>query len=330
MNNYSYLFDVFGKTLRVHGDWPVCLKDLSSWYEMPQIKKSGTPDFALEIRGVHPHDIDKQMPLPADQHKKRSGIILVNEKLDYSTYTDGHKHWTDYAGAGRIRLDFSRGSALSLVCENSVFPTYQKYLFADHPLDKLFSSRDIFSMHASCASINGKGIAFTGNSGAGKSTAAFALLQKGLPIITDEKLLVLKDAGYFACSISDIIKVRDDAMSKFFSSPDCGREYDVINGEHYIKLGGSNSTAYQNRVPLKVLCLLEQTGQDKTEIHPVSPTKLVGGLFPVTITAVNVPFRTAKFHFIMDMLEKIECRLIRFGTDMDDFAAKVEKLAEIT
>jgi hypothetical protein len=327
MNNYSYLFDVFGKTLRVHGDWSDCLKDLSSWYAMPQIEKTGTPDFSLEIRGVHPEDINKQMPLPADQHKRRSGIMLVNEKLDYSTYADGDRNWIDYAGAGRIMVDFSWGSAISLICENSVFPTYQKYLFADHPLDKLFSSRGIFSMHASCASINGKGIAFTGDSGAGKSTAAFALLQKGFPIITDEKLLVLKDAGYVACSISDIIKVRYDAMSKFFSSPDCGREYDVINGEHYIKLGGSNSTAYQNWVPLKVLCLLEQTGQDKTELHPVSPTRLIGGLFPVTITSVNPQFRAAKFEFIMDMLETIECRLVKFGTDMDDFAVKIAELA---
>lgn len=327
MNNYSYFFDVFGKTLRVHGDWPDCLKDLSCWYAVPQIEQTGTPDFSLEIRGVHSPDIDKQMPLPADQYKKWSGIMQVNENLVCSTYADGRRHWTDYAGAGRIMLDFSRRSALSLVCKNSVFPTYQKYLFADHPLDKLFSSRGIFSMHASCASIVGKGIAFTGNSGAGKSTAAFALLQKGLPILTDEKLLILKDEDYCACSISDIIKVRDDAMSKFFSSPYCGQEYDVINGEHYIKLGGSNPAIYQNRVPLKALCLLEQTGQDKTEIHPVSPTRLIGGLFPVTITSVNTQFRAAKFDFIMDMLGKIECRLVKFGTDMDDFAAKIKKLA---
>jgi hypothetical protein len=30
----------------------------------------------------------------------------------------------------------------------------------------------------------------------------------------------------------------------------------------------------------------------------------------------------------MEVLENIECRLVKFGTDMDDFARAVEKLAE--
>ena len=135
-------------------------------------------------------------------------------------------------------------------------------------------------MHASCASVNGKGIAFTGNSGAGKSTAAFALMQKGMPILTDEKLFIFKDAEYSAGSVSDIIKVRNDAISRFFAAPDSCHEYDVIAGEHYLKLGGSKKSSWQNRAPLKALCLLEQTGEPKTRITAVNPTKLVGGLFP--------------------------------------------------
>jgi hypothetical protein len=31
---------------------------------------------------------------------------------------------------------------------------------------------------------------------------------------------------------------------------------------------------------------------------------------------------------MMEMLENVECRLVKFGTDMDDFAAKIEQLAE--
>jgi hypothetical protein len=30
----------------------------------------------------------------------------------------------------------------------------------------------------------------------------------------------------------------------------------------------------------------------------------------------------------MEMLENIECRLVKFGTDMDDFAAKIGDMAE--
>ncbi|MFZ3103531.1 MAG: hypothetical protein WA096_02325, partial [Smithella sp.] len=206
--------------------------------------------------------------------------------------------------------------------------TYQKYLFADYALDKLFTSKGIFSMHASCASVGGKGIAFTGNSGAGKSTATFALMHKGMPILTDEKLFIFKNAGYTAGSVSDIIKVRYDVLSKFFATKEQCHEYDVIAGEHYLKLGCSKKSSWQNRVPLNALCLLEQTGQSKTQITAVNPTKLVGGLFPVTITSAHSQYKAAKFEFIMEMIENIECRLVKFGTDMDDFVAKIQELAE--
>jgi hypothetical protein len=328
MSDYSYIFDAFGKSFKIFGDWDPCLKDICSWYAMPQIKESRESVFSLEISGVDIEEMERRIPLPGAEYKIRSGVMITNQNFDFVTYIDGSKQWVDYAGAGRIMLDFSKGSAVSLICSDTILPTYQKYLFADHSLDKLFTSEGIFSMHASCASVNGKGIAFTGNSGAGKSTAAFALMQKGMPILTDEKLFVFKDAGYLAGSVSDIIKVRYDAISKFFAAKEECHEYDVIAEEHYLKLGDSKKSSWQNRVPLNALCLLEQTGESKTQITAINPIKLVGGLFPVTITSVHPRYKAAKFEFIMEMLENIECRLVKFGTDMDDFAAKIEALAE--
>jgi hypothetical protein len=237
-------------------------------------------------------------------------------------------HWVDYAGAGRIITNFEKGSATSLICSEAMLPTYQKYIFADRPMDRLLASRGIFSMHASCASVNRKGIAFTGRSGAGKSTAVFALMQKGMPVLTDEKLFVFKkDEGYSGGAVSDIIKVRHDATSSLSPKPVSCAKFDVIGEEHFYKLGASDSYRWQDMVPLKALCMLEQTGKPGTEITAINPTKLAGGLFPVTITGAIPRYRAEKFGFIMEMLEKIECRLVRFGTDMDDFARAVEELS---
>jgi len=215
------------------------------------------------------------------------------------------------------------------MCGSAMLPTYQKILFPDYALDKLLSSRGVFSLHASCAVVNGNGIAFTGNSGAGKSTAAFILMQKGMQILTDEKLYVFKtDDGYQAGAVSDIIKVNDDSVKRFFANHDSYHEYDVISGEHYLKIRGTKSTPCQKETPLKALCLLEQTGVPQTQITSVNPTKLVEGLFPVTITGTSRRYKAAKFDFIMEMLNTIECRLVKFGTDMDDFATKINGLAD--
>ena len=314
--------------MKISGDWSPCLRDIASWYAMPRLETSMEPDLTMEISGASIEEINRLIPLPAEEFRLRSGMLAVNENIDYVSYSDNKRHWVDYAGAGRIMADFENGSAASLVCSGAMLPTYQKYIFADRPLDRLLASRGIFSMHASCVSVNGKGIAFTGRSGAGKSTAVFALMQKGMPILTDEKLFIFKkEEGYSGGAVSDIIKVRHDAISKLFPKPaSCGK-FDVIGEEHYFKLGTSESYNWQDSVTLKALCMLEQTGKPGTEITSVNPTKLAGGLFPVTITGVSPRYRAEKFGFIMELLEKIECRLIKFGTDMDDFASAVENLA---
>ncbi len=328
MQKHSYIFDAFGSAFGVSGDWTDCLKDICTWYKIPLLANSREPDLTIEISGVDMEEMDAILPLPADNYKLRKGVMLANEKFDYTSYADNERQWIDYARVGRIMIDYANSSAMALMCGSAMLPTYQKILFPDYALDKLLSSRGIFSMHASCAVVKGKGIAFTGNSGAGKSTAAFILMQKGMQILTDEKLYVFKtDDGYQAGAVSDIIKVNDDSVKRFFANHDSYQEYDVISGEHYLKISSTKATPCQKETPLKALCLLEQTGVPQTQITSVNPTNLVGGLFPVTITGTSRRYKAAKFDFIMEMLNTIECRLVKFGTDMDDFAEKIEGLA---
>jgi hypothetical protein len=296
---------------------------------MPLLANSHEPVLTIEISGVDMEEMDARLPLPSESHKLKKGVMLANEKFDYTSYADNERQWIDYARVGRIMIDYANGSAIALMCGSAMLPTYQKILFPDYALDKLLSSRGVFSLHASCAVVNGNGIAFTGNSGAGKSTAAFILMQKGMQILTDEKLYVFKtDDGYQAGAVSDIIKVNDDSVKRFFANHDSYHEYDVISGEHYLKIRGTKSTPCQKETPLKALCLLEQTGVPQTQITSVNPTKLVEGLFPVTITGTSRRYKAAKFDFIMEMLNTIECRLVKFGTDMDDFATKINGLAD--
>ena len=328
MGDYRHTFDLFGKNLNISGNWDSCLQDISLWYALPRLEESIKPDLSMEIAGADIEEMENHIPLPENEFKIKSGIMMANQNFDYAIYADGNKYWMDLTGVGRMMIDYDKSRALSVINGNSMPPTYQKYLFLDYPLDKLLTSKNIYSIHASCAAVNGKGIAFTGNSGAGKSTAAFILMQNGMPILTDEKLFVYKTAEYFGGSVSDIIKVRQGAMAKFFAFLDLLHQYDEIAGEHYLKLGSSQKSLWTNSVPLKVLCLLEQTGEPKTEVRSVSPTKLVGGLFPVTITSANPQHRAAKFSFILEMLENIECRLVKFGTDMDDFVNKINELSE--
>jgi len=57
----------------------------------------------------------------------------------------------------------------------------------------LLHQRGFLVLHASSVSINGQGVAFIGNSGLGKSTIAFSLVQNGHSIISDDVLPIKID-----------------------------------------------------------------------------------------------------------------------------------------
>lgn len=59
----------------------------------------------------------------------------------------------------------------------------------------LLHQREQIVLHASAVRINGKAVLFCGNSGAGKSTIAAALVQRGYPLMTDDVCAVAMTAG---------------------------------------------------------------------------------------------------------------------------------------
>lgn len=59
----------------------------------------------------------------------------------------------------------------------------------------LLHQREQIVLHASAVRINGKAVLFCGNSGAGKSTIAAALVQRGYPLMTDDVCAVAMAAG---------------------------------------------------------------------------------------------------------------------------------------
>ena len=327
MKDYSISFRAFGHTLEFAGDSEVCLGNISSYLTLPECERSDKPDFFSEIREVPAWDIDGRIPLPDESLKVRSCSIIADRTIEYRAYAKEEIYWTDYHEVARVRLDYMRGAAQTLiVAGNPVLPTYQRIFFIDHALDRLFAAKGSYSIHASCANINGRGFAFTGSSGSGKSTAAYALLRREHAVITDEKLFLFRNAGYCGGSLTDIVKVRAEAVSGFFPELLKVAPYDSIGEENYYQL---RSTGYRWMAETAIdgLCVLEQTGQPQTFIERINPAHVIGHLFPVTMTACSPYNRAAKFNFLMEFLDKTPCYRVRFGTDMDGFVNAVETLA---
>lgn len=123
-------------------------------------------------------------------------------------------------------------------------------------------------LHASAVGENRRAIAFTGYSGAGKSTMAAALAQRGFTHICDDTL-VLGEAGghFFGLPDSKPIKLWDDAVSALETGS--VRPITTVPGKNY----ADARNAAKEPMPLTDLVLLEEG--EKLALVPVEgSTKL--------------------------------------------------------
>ena len=72
--------------------------------------------------------------------------------------------------------------------------------------------------------------------------------------------------------------------------------------------------------------VLERTGRAGSAVEKINPSGVIGSLFPVTLGDFEPEDMRKRFNFLMNMLEKLECHRVFFGTDMDKFSRVIEKI----
>jgi hypothetical protein len=90
----------------------------------------------------------------------------------------------DIKGVSKFYVE--KGSLIVLEqYENALFEEVKLYLLGSC-MGALLYQRRVLPLHGSCINMDGRGIMLTGDSGAGKSTIASALLGRGCSIVTDD------------------------------------------------------------------------------------------------------------------------------------------------
>lgn len=204
---------------------------------------------------------------------------------------------------------------------------HRGYLFGNLFMCSLFSAASIHSVHAACAEVDGSGIIFTGDSGSGKSSAAFALMERGVPVLSDERVLLgLRSGTYRAASLCDVVKASRQAVERFFP---IFREKPVYwkSGEDRYYRMRDCGFAHCAETAVSALCILNQTGQRESSRERIPAAMAVQHLFPVTINCDIPGLAKEKFLFLAGFLKSVPCFRINFGTDMDDFTRVVREIA---
>jgi hypothetical protein len=93
---------------------------------------------------------------------------------------------------------------------------YLRYHFLESIALSMLSSSYVIPLHAACVELAGKGVLLCGNSGAGKSSLAFACARAGWRFISDDaSYLVRKGSGRLVTGNSQKVRLRPSARELF-------------------------------------------------------------------------------------------------------------------
>lgn len=327
---FTRWYELLGHTIRLQSQREPLVEELGKYLNIPagQVRK---PNLSLDLRVVDSAQVDQVLPLPKTAEQLPEFTLLLNRPVVIRSFRGETEQWNDYQGYARSYIDFTRASALVvLIAANDILPLYSDMLFTYNLINQLMMQYDHYAVHACCVESGGTGIMIAGNSGRGKSTAVFALLQQGFKVLSDERVLLYShDSTYRGCSISDIIKVRETAREQFFPDLPTDKAYGSIEDEHYFRCDTITPGGWFADTEINYFLIINRTGKPDSSLAPINPTRAVGEFFPVTMKAWETrEAATKKFNFLMDFLSATPCFQLDFGTDMAQFSCLLRELAE--
>jgi hypothetical protein len=207
--------------------------------------------------------------------------------------------------------------------------------FATHPvttvaLMELMKRRGRFSLHAGCvAGPDDSGVLLAGPSGAGKSTLTLALARTGLGFLSDDVVFLERPPGseaIRALGFPDALGLAPFAAQRF---PELRRWLDAPPADGFPKrlhrvedlLGGAPVSSC---IPRSIV-FPEVTPTRKSELIPLDGGEALVRLVPDVL--LTDPRATADhLAAIADLLGRVECYLLRTGSDLERAAERVTAL----
>ncbi len=322
-------YELLGSCIRIEHN---CLDWLSSTADflcLPETDDQRPADIRLSFFEVDGEDeANRIIPVPDAALQQNEYLLQLNRAVPCRSYIDSPRRWVELGGYGRTWVDYSLGTATVLRYRNcGIDRVYDHLLFSFNLLNNLLAKLKLYAVHAACIRVGDKGMLITGDSGSGKSTAAFAMLQAGQAVLSDERVLLFKKDVIGAAVISDVIKLNRTAMRDLFPEAENLQTFWQTPDECYFKTGAIDHFRHSPLTTVKYLIVLEKSGTLKSRLERMHPARTVEHLFPVTLNAFEPWQLAGKFHFLAGVLAQVECYRVWFGTDMQHFSETIMNLA---
>ena len=281
-------------------------------------------DITFSISSAH----EKMLP-PLDKNSRlvKSRDLFLEKEFELKIYEHKEELWYFYHDIAGIWIDFKTNTIIvSLSDELFSFPYYNILFFFLYPLGLLLESWGYYRLHASCVDIEGRAVLFSGLSGSGKSTAAFALAANGGNIVSDDVTFLKKTCNFYkAYTITRLVKLHGDTVARFFPKLLIYEHIKNHESDVYFDVHTLNTGIPMHSV-LESIVVVEKTGVKHSRVIKVHPSTVVPHLFPSSIQINNNKFTHQKFIFLTDLLNNIPCYMVDFGVDMLEFYKNIKSI----
>lgn len=265
--------------------------------------------------------------LKKNSHLVRTIGFFLEKNFELKIYANECELWYFYGDFAKVWIDFKQNKIiLSLGKKLLHFSYYNILFFFFYPLSQLLENFGFYKLHSSCADIDRKAVLFTGDSGSGKSTSAFALAAGGRNIISDDLTFIKKEGhSFYACPMNCLAKLHENTLMNFFPQ---FLKYELLkseDGDIYVNMKDINKNI-SRKADIKAIIILQRNGNKKSSFYKIHPSKVIPHLFPSSISTNIEKFTERKFNFLTDLLDIIPCYNVDFGVDMDDFHMNIIKI----
>lgn len=180
--------------------------------------------------------------------------------------------------------DTANGFACAWVSEDVVSNSgYFRYHFLEAMTYCLLDTSYTVSVHAACVALGGRGVLLAGDSGAGKTSLAYACARRGWTYTSDDaSALVVSGAGRRVIGNPGVFRFRDSAGGLFpeFRGLAASRRG---HGKPTIEIRTDRMptirTAAESEVGSIVFLSRKRTGGGPAEVSPVTPEEAFAGLY---------------------------------------------------
>jgi hypothetical protein len=318
LSSIVFTYSVFGLSLRSNQPIPGLISAKAS---------SGSPHVRIHV-GVSPQAAKDALAGPEElayssSYLDESGNPFLRVRRTASdarlrlSYSNGMQFWLDQEG-GNVWISWPDSSSFEDVATYLLGPV----------LGVLLRLRGTVCLHASAIALEGQSVACVGPPGAGKSTTAAILAQRGWSVVSDDVVALAEERGAFCVLPAyPYLCLWPDSVAMLYGSGDRLPRFIPQWEKRCLavgKLGKENIKFEQRAVPLAAIYLLDQrtSNSDPNLAHVSHRTGLMTLVANSYATRIlNRKMRAEEFAVLGRLVASVGIRSLKVPQDGKGFQA---------